>query len=90
MTAKSLRDELAALGVKVPSTGNKFPIDLITVRDDLVRRATADLDDERPPWSRVRSRDPPRTSLLRPVVPRPVRPNSAPRPNLSQVTGPTG
>ncbi|WP_199441701.1 cell division protein FtsK [Umezawaea beigongshangensis] len=46
MTGKSLRDELAALGVKVPSTGNKYPVDPVTVRDALARRATADLDEQ--------------------------------------------
>jgi S-DNA-T family DNA segregation ATPase FtsK/SpoIIIE len=46
MTGKSLRDELAALGVKVASTGNKFPVDPVTVREALTQRATVDLDDE--------------------------------------------
>jgi S-DNA-T family DNA segregation ATPase FtsK/SpoIIIE len=44
LTGKSLRDELADLGVKVPSTGNKYPVDPVTVRDALAKRATADLD----------------------------------------------
>jgi hypothetical protein len=34
----------AALGVKVPSTGNKYPVAPATVRDALAKRATADLD----------------------------------------------
>jgi len=46
MTGKSLRDELAKLGIKVPSTGNRWPVDPVTVRKVLARRATADLDDE--------------------------------------------
>jgi S-DNA-T family DNA segregation ATPase FtsK/SpoIIIE len=33
-------------GVKVPSTGNRYPLDPVTVRDALARRATADLDEE--------------------------------------------
>jgi S-DNA-T family DNA segregation ATPase FtsK/SpoIIIE len=35
---------LAALGVKVPSTGNRYPVDPVTVRDALALAATADLD----------------------------------------------
>ncbi len=41
-----LRALLAAQGVKVPSTGNKYPVDPAAVRSALARRATADLDDE--------------------------------------------
>ena len=46
LTGKALRDQLAALGIKVPSTGNRWPLDPLTVRDALTRRATADLDDD--------------------------------------------
>lgn len=47
MTGKKLRELLAAEhGIKVPSTGNRFPVDPATVRDALARRATADLDGE--------------------------------------------
>ena len=46
MTVKSLRDELADLGVKVPSTGNTWPVDPAAVREALAQRSTADLDDE--------------------------------------------
>ncbi|TDO35882.1 S-DNA-T family DNA segregation ATPase FtsK/SpoIIIE [Kribbella sp. VKM Ac-2527] len=39
MTGKSLRDELArGHGVKVPSTGNRWPVDPATIRDAIVRR----------------------------------------------------
>jgi S-DNA-T family DNA segregation ATPase FtsK/SpoIIIE len=33
-------------GVKVPSTGNKYPVDPVAVRAELARRATADFDEE--------------------------------------------
>ncbi|WP_211178160.1 cell division protein FtsK [Pseudonocardia acidicola] len=47
LTGKALRARLAAeYGVKVPSTGNRWPLDPVTVRDTLARRATADLDDD--------------------------------------------
>jgi S-DNA-T family DNA segregation ATPase FtsK/SpoIIIE len=46
LTGKALRDQLAALGIKVPSTGNRWPLDPVTVRAALARRATADLDDD--------------------------------------------
>jgi S-DNA-T family DNA segregation ATPase FtsK/SpoIIIE len=46
LTGKALRDQLAELGVKVPSTKNTYPVDPVTVRDALARQATADLDDE--------------------------------------------
>jgi len=49
MTGKALRDQLAELGVKVPSTGNRWPLDPVTVRAALTRRATADLDDDSQP-----------------------------------------
>ena len=47
MTGKSLRIELAKRGVKVPSTGNKWPVDPVVVRAALATRSTEDLDD----WS---------------------------------------
>lgn len=46
LTGKALRAELAGLGVKVPSTGNRYPVDPVTIREALAKRATADLDDE--------------------------------------------
>jgi S-DNA-T family DNA segregation ATPase FtsK/SpoIIIE len=46
LTGKTLREQLAGLGVKVPSTGNRWPIDPVTVRHTLAQRATADLDNE--------------------------------------------
>jgi len=46
LSGKALRDQLAALGIKVPSTGNRWPLDPLTVRAALARRATADLDDD--------------------------------------------
>ena len=45
MTGKSLRDQLATLGVKVASTGNRWPVEPVTVREAIAQRATADLDD---------------------------------------------
>jgi len=41
----SLRRLLAAEGVKVPSTGNRYPVDPAVVRRVLAERATADLDE---------------------------------------------
>jgi len=47
LTGKGLCARLASeYGVKVPSTGNKFPVDPVTVREALARLATADLDDD--------------------------------------------
>jgi S-DNA-T family DNA segregation ATPase FtsK/SpoIIIE len=46
LTGKTLRAELAELGVKVPSTGNRYPVDPVTVREALAKRATADLDEQ--------------------------------------------
>jgi S-DNA-T family DNA segregation ATPase FtsK/SpoIIIE len=46
LTGKRLRELLAEQGVKVPSTGNRFPVDPDTVRDALTRRSTADLDEQ--------------------------------------------
>jgi S-DNA-T family DNA segregation ATPase FtsK/SpoIIIE len=49
LTGKALRETLAAdHGIKVPSTGNRYPIDPTTVREAIVRReqdATSDQDD---------------------------------------------
>lgn len=45
MTGKSLRERLAAdYGIKVPSTGNRWPVDPVTVREELARRSTVDID----------------------------------------------
>ncbi|GAA5128904.1 cell division protein FtsK [Haloechinothrix salitolerans] len=45
LTGKALRQQLHAdYGIKVPSTGNRWPVDPLTVRDVLARQATADLD----------------------------------------------
>lgn len=45
LTGKGLREILAAqYGVKVPSTGNRWPVDPVTVREALAKQATADLD----------------------------------------------
>lgn len=46
LTGKQLREQLADLGVKVASTGNRWPVDPVTVREVLAKRATADLDDQ--------------------------------------------
>ena len=46
LSGKALRDQLAAHGIKVPSTGNRWPLDPVTVREALARRATDDLDDD--------------------------------------------
>lgn len=47
LTGVSLRKRLAAeCRIKVPSTGNRFPLDPLAVRQALADRATADLDDE--------------------------------------------
>jgi S-DNA-T family DNA segregation ATPase FtsK/SpoIIIE len=45
LTGKALREQLTDVGVKVPSTGNVYPVDPVTVREVLAQRATADLDD---------------------------------------------
>lgn len=44
LNGTQLRALLAAEGIKVPSTGHKYPVDPVTVRARLARRATADLD----------------------------------------------
>jgi S-DNA-T family DNA segregation ATPase FtsK/SpoIIIE len=47
LNGKALRELLARdYGIKVPSTGNRWPVDPVTVRDALAQQATADLDDE--------------------------------------------
>ncbi len=50
LTGKALRDQLMAdHGIKVPSTGNRWPVDPVTIRDQITRRAAVDpdhLDDE--------------------------------------------
>lgn len=46
LNGKSLRARLATLGIKVPSTGNRWPLDPVVVREALAARATADLDDD--------------------------------------------
>lgn len=46
LTGKALREVLEAeYGIKVPSTGNRYPVDPVTIRDTLARRSTADLDE---------------------------------------------
>ena len=45
MTGKSLREALAREGVKVPTTGNRYPLDPTAVRQALARRATTQRDD---------------------------------------------
>ena len=47
LTGKALRARLRDVyGVKVSSTGNRWPVDPAAVRPALTARATADLDDE--------------------------------------------
>jgi S-DNA-T family DNA segregation ATPase FtsK/SpoIIIE len=47
LTGKALRARLAEeYGVKVPSTGNRWPVDSVTIRDALARRAADQADDE--------------------------------------------
>jgi S-DNA-T family DNA segregation ATPase FtsK/SpoIIIE len=47
LTGKALREQLVREhGIKVPSTGNKYPVDPVTIRQALVELATADLDDD--------------------------------------------
>lgn len=47
LNGKALRELLAKdYGIKVPSTGNRWPVDPVTVREALAKRATADLDED--------------------------------------------
>lgn len=46
LTKKKLAEQLGQLGVRVPATGNRYPVDPAAVRDALARRSTADLDEE--------------------------------------------
>ncbi|UOZ09369.1 cell division protein FtsK [Amycolatopsis sp. WQ 127309] len=46
LTGKQLCADLAAVGVKVPSSKNVYPVDPVTIRKALADQATADLDDE--------------------------------------------
>lgn len=46
LTGTALRQRLAKEGIKVPSTKNRYPLDPVTVREALAKRATADLDDD--------------------------------------------
>lgn len=46
LTGKQLCADLAAIGVKVPSSKNVYPVDPVTIRKALADQATADLDDE--------------------------------------------
>jgi DNA segregation ATPase FtsK/SpoIIIE, S-DNA-T family len=45
MTGKDVIAELSRWGVKVPSTGNRWPVDPLAVRRALAARSTVDLDD---------------------------------------------
>lgn len=45
LTGPALVKQLANEGIKVPSTGNRYPLDPVTVREEIGRRATADLDE---------------------------------------------
>ena len=45
MTGKSLREALAREEVKVPTTGNRYPVDPTVVRQALARRTATDRDD---------------------------------------------
>jgi S-DNA-T family DNA segregation ATPase FtsK/SpoIIIE len=46
LTVKALVDRLAAFGVKVPSTGNRWLVDPAAIRDALARRSTGGQDGE--------------------------------------------
>ncbi len=46
LTVPKLVAALAECGIKVPATKNKYPVDPVTVRQALAKRATADPDDE--------------------------------------------
>ncbi|WP_131774090.1 cell division protein FtsK, partial [Protofrankia symbiont of Coriaria myrtifolia] len=45
LTGTQLRELLTAEGIKVPSTGNRHPLDPVTVREHIARRSTADIDE---------------------------------------------
>ncbi|EFC85730.1 hypothetical protein [Parafrankia sp. EUN1f] len=45
LTGAGLVKLLATEGIKVPSTGNRWPLDPVTVREAIGRRSTADLDE---------------------------------------------
>ncbi|KJE25549.1 FtsK/SpoIIIE family protein [Frankia torreyi] len=45
LTGAALVKLLATEGIKVPSTGNRWPLDPLTVREEINRRSTADLDE---------------------------------------------
>ncbi|WP_225438090.1 FtsK/SpoIIIE domain-containing protein [Candidatus Frankia nodulisporulans] len=45
LTGADLVKQLAAEGIKVPSTGNRWPLDPVTVRKEIGRRSTVDLDE---------------------------------------------
>jgi S-DNA-T family DNA segregation ATPase FtsK/SpoIIIE len=46
LTVPKLVAALAECSIKVPATKNRYPVDPVTVREALARRATADLDGE--------------------------------------------
>ncbi|MGH8879677.1 MAG: cell division protein FtsK, partial [Stackebrandtia sp.] len=47
LNGKTLREQLAATyGIKVPTTGNRYPVDPLTIRDALARRDTTGPDDD--------------------------------------------
>ncbi|MBN6036228.1 cell division protein FtsK [Amycolatopsis sp. 195334CR] len=46
LTGTRLCADLAAIGVKVPSSKNRYPVDPVTIREAMAKQATADLDDE--------------------------------------------
>lgn len=46
LTGRELVKQLAERGVKVPSTGNRYPLDPLTVRTALAKQSTADLDEQ--------------------------------------------
>ena len=46
LTGKALRERLARdYGIRVPSTGNRWPVDPAAVREALARRPAPDLDE---------------------------------------------
>jgi S-DNA-T family DNA segregation ATPase FtsK/SpoIIIE len=46
LTGRELVKQLAARGVKVPSTANRWPVDPVAVRSALANQSTKDLDDQ--------------------------------------------